>query len=263
MTEKDDHEDGALQALCEELIARGNHAHITAHPDRDRGHPLTVDAMINIDGTEWAVDHCLLSRPQLLPPAMKAAEVALQTRLDAIAKEHKRLIFASYLPQTGVKGEKWGAAYYDRIVKLAGEAVAMDAPVVVGDDTFSMVQTRPSDSPAAVLAPFTDTTGHPGVGTQVDAGLRAPLLKKLEGQLKQAKEAGFPTALLLDQVPRPGSNNNTVWIASPTTIAAAVTAILKTHSETHPKVLDQVWLRPATPGMPLATPSLHLLLAHP
>jgi hypothetical protein len=261
MSEKYDHEDAALQTLCDELIARGSRAEITTHPDRDLKHPLTVDALISINGTEWAVDHCLLSRPQLLPTAMEAAEAALQTRLDAIAQEHRCLIFASYLPQTGVKGEKWGAAYYDRIVELAEEAATTSATMVTGDDTFSMVQTCPSDSPTAVLAPFTDTTGHPGVGTQVDAGLRAPLLKKLDGQLKQAKEAGFPTALLLDQVPRPGVSSRTVWIAGPTTVAAVVTAILQAHGETHPKVLDQVWLRPAVPALPLVSPALHLLIA--
>jgi hypothetical protein len=84
VTMKYDHEDAALQALCDELIARGSSAEITAYPDRDPQHPLTVDALINISGTEWAVDHCLLSRPPLLPPALKMAKETLQRRLDVI-----------------------------------------------------------------------------------------------------------------------------------------------------------------------------------
>jgi hypothetical protein len=81
------------------------------------------------------------------------------------------------------------------------------------------------------------------------------------GQFKQAKEAGLPTALLLDQVPRPGGKSYTVWIAGPNTVAAVVAAILRDHDGKNSKVLDQVWLRPASPTSPLDIPSLHLLIA--
>jgi hypothetical protein len=37
--------------------------------------------------------------------------------------------------------------------------------------------------------------------------------------MKVAKGAGFPVALLLDQIPRPGSGNRTIWLASAYTLA--------------------------------------------
>lgn len=67
---KAQHEESALQELVNELKARGRQARITGRPDID-GHPvLTTDAVLEIDGREWAVDHCLVSRESDLPPAM-------------------------------------------------------------------------------------------------------------------------------------------------------------------------------------------------
>jgi hypothetical protein len=261
MTTKSDHENAALQAFCDELTARGSLTEITAYPDRDPEHPLTVDALISINGTEWAVEHCLLSRPPQLPPALKKAEATLQPPLDAIAQAHNCVIHTSYLPQTGAKGEQWGAAYYDQIVKMAEQAAAMKPAWVMGEDGFTTVRTVPSETPHAVFVASITTTRHPGTGTQVDAGLRDPLLKKLDCQLRKAKEASFPTALLLDQTPRPGSNSHTVWIASPNTVAMAAATILRDHGRNNPKVLDQVWLRPAIAAAPLNAPSIHLLIA--
>ncbi|GAA4224260.1 hypothetical protein FHR32_002887 [Streptosporangium album] len=260
MTAKYQHEDTALQAFRDELVARGRRAEITAYPDRDPAHPLTVDALISIDGVEWAVDHCLVSRPQLLPAALKAAEAVLRPRIEAIAQTYGCVIQVSYLPQTGAKGVSWGADYYDRIVQLAEKAVTVQG-LIDGEDSFATAQAFPSKTPDVHLIPFTDTTGNPSVSTQVDAGLRDPLLKKLAGQLKRAKEAGLPTALLLDQIPRSDVNSHAVWLAAPVTIAATVAAILHDHDAVNPKVLDQVWLRPTVhaaiqPGFP----SIHQLI---
>lgn len=260
MNAKSDHEDTALAAFCDELTARGCRVRVTAHPDRYPGHPLSVDALIDIDGEEWAIDHCLLSRPPQLPPAMNAAEAALQTKLDQIAHQHGRVIVASYLPQTGTKGQQWGAAYYDKLIELAEQAAATEG-LTSGDDGFATVQAIPSQTPGAVLVPFTDTTASPFTITQLDAGLREPFLRKLDGQLRRAKEAGYPTALLLDQLPRPGGNSHTVWNAGPTTVAAVAARILRDHQQQNPNVLDQVWLRPSIQPNRLIAPSIHLLIA--
>ena len=74
MNAKEQHEDSALRALSDELRAQGHQVTVIANPDRGDSHPLTVDAIIEIDGTEWAVDHMLLSRPDNLQPAMAEAE---------------------------------------------------------------------------------------------------------------------------------------------------------------------------------------------
>ncbi|MER5985729.1 hypothetical protein [Streptomyces sp. NPDC001787] len=260
MTAKEDHEDAAIGALCDELTARGLETRIVAHPDRDKNHPLTVDAVISIAGDEWAVDHCLLSRPSLLPAAMKATEKALGIEIEKIAKEHGRMIVVSYLPQTGAHGQKWGADYYRGLRELAVKAAVIDG-LVAGDDGFATAQSFHSDTPTAVLTPFTDTTGNASIAAQIAAGLRDPLVKKLDGQLKQAKQAGFRTALLLDQVPRGGSESHTVWLAGPTTVAAVTTSILNEHRRENPPVLDQVWLRPGQRITSAIAPSVHLLIS--
>jgi hypothetical protein len=99
------HEEGALQALVNELKARGRDARMTGRPDID-GHPaLTTDATMEIDGNEWAVDHCLVSREPDLPPAMAQAEKTLSSRLQAIAEAHKCGLAVSYLPQAKTSQE--------------------------------------------------------------------------------------------------------------------------------------------------------------
>ena len=142
---------------------------------------------------------------------------------------------------------------------MAREAVVSGE--MVCDGPFKSVQAFPSDDPNILFAANADTTGSPMLGDQVRAGLEKPLLKKLNGQFRKAKDAGFPTALLLDQVPPPGMASDTIWGTGPTSIAEAVASVLREHSQQNPKVLDQVWLRPAIPGSPLLAPSIHLLIA--
>jgi hypothetical protein len=97
---------GALQALVNELKARGRDASMTGRPDID-GHPaLTTDATMEIDGNEWAVDHCLVSREPDLPPAMAQAEKALSSRLQAITEVHKCGLAVSHLPQAQVRAQQ-------------------------------------------------------------------------------------------------------------------------------------------------------------
>src|SRR5580698_7796783 len=58
-------EDAAIGALIAALREEGREAALLAHPDRDpeHEHELTVDAVVGIDGVEWAVEH---TRP--MPP---------------------------------------------------------------------------------------------------------------------------------------------------------------------------------------------------
>jgi hypothetical protein len=257
VSDKEDHEDSALRALRDELIARGRQAEITAHPDRDPAHPLTVDAIFRIDGTEWAVDHCLLSRPHDLPPAMSEAERKLKSRLDSVAQAHQCGLMVSYLPQARSKHTQADADdYYDAIVKLADHA-ASSGEFAGGDDGFTTAQPFRSSVPEVQLAPFTDTTGSPFLGTQIEEGIREPLTKKLTRQLRNAKDQGYPVALLLDQLPRAGGNSKTVWLASPAGIAKIVQGIVNKH----PGVADQVWLRPAFTAKVYVAPQIHLLIA--
>ncbi len=251
------HEEGALQALVGELRARGRDAKLVARPDVD-GHPeLTTDAIIDIDGREWAVDHCLVSRPEELPPAMAQAEAMLRSRLQVVAEQYQCGLHVSYLPQAqDGRSRRDIERYYEDVIQTATLA-ARTGEIQGGSDAFIMVQVFPADPAAALLAPFTDTTGSAFLGTQVEAGLSRALTKKLTQQLKRAKDAGWPVALLLDQVPRPESRNPTVQVASAYTIAQVTQRLLNKY----PGVVDQVWLRPAHTAPVYVAPQLHLLIA--
>src|SRR5258706_3036584 len=108
------HEETGLNALGDELTGRGRQARITCGPDVD-GHPvLYTDAVLEIDGRDWAVDHCLISRPADLPPAMAQAEKTLRARLEVIAERYQRGVYAAYLPQASAgRAAKDIDAYYD------------------------------------------------------------------------------------------------------------------------------------------------------
>ncbi len=167
---------------------------------------------------------------------MAQAERSLQERLEEVASSNGCQLFVSFnLPQSAAMGTPWGVGYYDDLVRLA-QSAATTREMTAGDDGFAMVQPLLGGEPVVFLTPFTDTTGTPLIGAQVEAGLRDPLLKKLTGQLRRAKDAGLPTALLLDQNPRPGGHSHTVWNAGPTTIAAVTQRIV----DSQPGVLDQV-----------------------
>ena len=257
MSDKEVHEDAALQALVDQLNSRGRPAAIVSRPDRDGSSlpGLTVDAIIGIDGQDWAVDHCLLSRPPDLPGALAAAAGALQPRLDAVAQQYQCGLAVSYLPQsTSQHSRQEIGDYYNEVVATAERAA--QAKMFVGADENMAADYFPSTPPVAHLMPFTDTIGSPRMSDQVNAGLAATLDKKLTGQLARAKALGFPVALLIDQVPRPGKQS-TVVSASPMLIARVVQQSLNAH----PGVVDQVWLRPLLTAPPYLSPRVHLLIA--
>lgn len=255
--EKALHEEGALQALVNDLKARGRDAKITGRPDIEGHQVLTTDAILEIDGREWAVDHCLVSREPDLPPAMAQAEKTLLSRLQAVAEAHKCRLTVSYLPQAkSGRSRQEIEDYYNEVIGTA-ETAAKSGQMSAGSDGFITVQVHPANAPEVALIPFTDTTGNPFLGTQLEAGLTRPLTKKLTGQLKNAKDAGWPVALLLDQIPRPGSGNRTIWLASAYTIAQVVQRLL----DQHPGIVDQVWLRPAQKAPIYVAPQVHLLIA--
>lgn len=256
--DKQDHEDAALAALVNELTGRGKSARITDHPDRDPAHPLTVDALIDIDGAVWAVDHCLASRPPQLPPAVMRAEKVLGLALEALAvQEHCRII-ASFTPLSGNPGAAQDATYYeDLILKATNGAATRKA--VYEPHRFHVEFTE--GDPEVVLMPWAvDSAAGLSSADQVEGGLRDAVTKKLNGQLRRAKDASYPTMLLVDQIPRPGTMSHTVWTAGPTAVAGAIQRIIGDHRQANPPVLDQVWLRPIGIGSPVSVPGVHFLL---
>jgi len=256
MSAKEAHEDEALAALTDELNSRGRKAAIIRSPDRDPSDPLTVDAIIRIDGQDRAVDHCMLSSPPDLPGALAAAEKALQHRLDAVAEQYQCGLNVTYQPQSAARHDKQHIDdYYDDVVRAA-ERAAQTGSFAGEPDDFMTADPFPSSLPVAYLISYVDTAGSTGISDQVEAGIRDALEKKLTRQLARAKDCGLPVALLIDQIPRPG-RQGTVRSASPRLTARAVQESLNAH----PGIVDQVWLRPAWTAPPYMSPRIHLLIA--
>ncbi len=241
MSEKTDHEDQALQGLVKALIASGHDAAVTAHPDLDPAHPLTVDGIVTVDGTDWAVDHCLLSRDDRLPSSLAVGHSKLEEELEAVAKEYDLALVVSFQPQDRALGKALNDAYFRMVVDLARDAASTGEARFSGDG-FTSVQIAPNSPVGTVaLIGFQTLTGNPSLGAQIQEGIGPALEKKLSKQLKRAKDAGYPVMLLLDQEPRPGSKNGTVWQAAhPNTVLGAVQPVL----DRHPGVVDLLWYRP-------------------
>ena len=77
------------------------------------------------------------------------------------------------------------------------------------------------------------------LGDQFKAALDEPLRAKLTGQLAVAKENGYRVLLLLDQMPAPRSDPETMWTPEHGTLARVVVSVL----DQFPDIVDRVWRR--------------------
>lgn len=189
---------------------------------------------------------------------MRDGEQALREPLEALAKSTHTSLAVRYQPQAGrTRADKnRAAAYYADVLRLARQACSTTRPVPWSSGA-ALVQGWPDGQPRVYLQAVADLTGSMFLGTQIEAGLTTVLTRKLTGQLTRAKHAGYKTALLLDQTPRPGVQSMTIRIASPAGIASIVQRILNQH----PGVVDQVWLQSAETVPHFVAPRLHLLIA--
>lgn len=235
-----DEEDRAVELLCRFLTDAGQPSAHLRSPDRDPQDPLTVDAVINVAGREWAVDVCAVTFSPRLRPAMARGESVLRAPLEAIAAEAGIGLHVAYLPQEGEAGTAWGGAYYGRIIETARSLVAdgEGALEVVADGTHIEVLAEPNGGePRVRLSAWLSKT--PDIRESVALELTDPVTKKLKGQLARAKSAGYPVALLLDLV---APQDVGVWrqfMAGPDAVRQAVLPLL----DLFPGVVDQVWLR--------------------
>jgi hypothetical protein len=155
--------------------------------------------------------------------------------------------------------------YYNQVIDLARQAPGIPGGTVSSPDGSIVVQAYADPRMQISLAPSQDTTGSWIIEDQVRGGLEDALDKKLKGQLKRAKAAGHPVAVLLDQIPRPGRSEHSVdGIASGHRLGRP--AHLEQESGCNRPGLapaGQVWLRPAATPPVYVAPAVHLLIAEP
>jgi hypothetical protein len=80
-------EQGALDEFGNELSRRGRNCEDLGCPELDPQDPLQVDGRFNIDGRQWAIEHCRIAYDQEMVSAERYAKKELAAPLKAIAEE--------------------------------------------------------------------------------------------------------------------------------------------------------------------------------
>jgi hypothetical protein len=243
----------ALGEFCDGLRERGVAATLLSHPEDDPASPLTVDALVRIDGEVcevWAVDHMrLVYEPDLLPAMDDVAE-SLRTELASLALECDLYLVVSYLPpgrhekrESGRAGrrarEREREIFVEQMVAAARQAVTTGNDLFLPDGytTVQLSRTALPGGERVRLMPW--TASDSSLEAQVRAGLAEPLRGKLSGQLARPKAAGYPVMLLIDQAQDRDSSHPSHFLASAGTVRPLVEEILAEA----PGIVDQVWLR--------------------
>lgn len=233
----------AVRSFTRELARRGRRALVVSWPEDEERDPrgLTVDALLDIDGELYAVDHSRVTYGPRVVPALVESDRRLAERLERLAAAHGRAIVVSLAPPDGSPGAR--DAFLDLVVELA-EAALLDGTSYLADDGATSVQLLPTPTirggPNRV-AIFGRLASTPSVEEQVRSALRAPVEKKLSRQLARARSLGYRAILLLDQYPPPAAVAPSNELAAPATIASVMGDLVVDH----PGVLTESWLRDA------------------
>jgi len=235
-----EYEREAILALCDRLSADGRPARVESWPEEEQGRPdgLTVDALLVVDGRQWAVDHSRLTYGSRTVPGIEEVEREMRSPLEALALRYGRAVTVSVRAPEGPRTQRRDC--YDRVLELV-DAALLSGTSFCTDDGFTSVDL--TDGPT-----ITGTDEHvsfmhwpgrtPDLADQVRDGVRESLAKKLSGQLARAQRLGYSVMLLLDQL-SPPSAAPSQFLPSPATIAIAVHAVL----DEKPNVVDEAWLR--------------------
>jgi hypothetical protein len=234
------HERLAIEGLCEALTAAGRPSRVVAWPDRDPSAELTVDAIADLNGERWAIEHTRLTAPRTFPAAHKETMAALQTPLESIAQDAGYNVHLAVLPPVGSRSNR--AEYFDSALRLAADGAGQGPGIYpMGDDAFTIavVSSAGDRGTVASISAYSSDGGHPGLSGQLYRAMHLTWEHKLRHQLPPAKKAGFAVLLLLDGIPAPEQRVPPFWLADPMTVAEAIAQVL----DANPAVVDEVWLR--------------------
>jgi hypothetical protein len=189
-----------------------------------------------IDGQEWAADHQRIVYDPRHPAAARAARNYLRPRLEELASRHGVGFNVGFYPPRWSRGDPQPTRSWDRIVAVADEVGASGRRF---DELGLSVWPMPTSWGVQFLVWAAENAS---LESQYEKALREPLGKKLSGQLRRAKDLGFPVLLLLDQLPEPESEAWSMWTPEHGTLPLVLSKLLNSA----PGVVDAVWLREAT-----------------
>ena len=218
----------AIEALADML-----HAVVLGHPEDDpsKWDTLTVDAVLDIGGVQWAVEHLRVTWEPSVTPARSDVERHLRPRLEALARAHHVGLYVGLYPTRG--DERSGQ--YDEIVAIA-ERVCRSRQDHYGADGFTIVVVI-SDVGEVKLADF--QSDDPFIGSQIARQLVPAIRGKVQGQLLRASALGYSVGLLLDQTQPIGVAHRSIPYGSRETVQRVVTSALEPRSWGP----DRIWLR--------------------
>jgi hypothetical protein len=240
----------AITGFLNQLTAEtGAEVGPVSHPEDDPRNPLTVDALVEVDGESWAIDHMRLVYERTVIPSADDAHRRLRESLREVARRHGRSLNVAVLPprrHCAMTGEQINA-YYARIVAKAEESAASGQNWFDLDATTSVQVRDRQDAPNPPSVEIaTWMAEDASIEAQVVAALQEPVREKVRGQLAAAKAAGSRVLLLIDQMQDPTRRQPALFLASPATVTHVVLGILGGT----PDIVDSVWFR-STNGLVL------------
>lgn len=203
-------EDKVLETVCVALSASGRRLEIVDRPDRrPPGDRPPVDALIRVVMADsydcvWAADVCLASKKfdPRIPAATKELQKALTPQITAVARAANRrvtVLCRAYLRPEKVSGREWRILmreYHQNIFDRAVMALMRPNGEWTDAEVSILWRGAPeNDNEDLVRMSYNDPFIHEGFS------FSPTVRKKLQGQLRLAREAGYPTMLILDQQP--------------------------------------------------------------
>jgi len=230
---RSEHEESALRCLIVALSARGREAVDIGCPEQDQSDPLNVDARFNIEGVEWAVEHCRITHDSGKIAAEQYAEKRIVPSGNTIAAEFGVHINLALYPPRWAKSEKKPKAFFDRVIERIRNAAESG---IVDRDGVCQIYVRPGE-PLFEYSFF--SADDPLIRNQLIRGIGTTLLKKNQKQFKPSHLEGLPVMLLLDQTDNLDSEMTSQWLFSINLLRDVVSEILPNSDG----FVSEVWLR--------------------
>lgn len=215
--EHEQREDELLDLVCSKLSRDGRQVVITDRPDRRPPSDVPpVDAIVRVVegeyGQLWAADVCLVSKKfdPRIPAAMRELSDALLPSLVPLAEKlgkTLRLLCRAYVRPDNVSGKEWQILMREYYTNIFDRAImAMTRPT--GEWTDAEVSILWLNEDEKIEERVRISYSDPFINESF--AFAPKVRKKLGGQLLRAREAGYPTLLILDQV----APNYVPWISN-------------------------------------------------
>ncbi|MFK4272554.1 hypothetical protein [Streptomyces milbemycinicus] len=232
-------EDAVLALVSRALSNADRNVTIEGRPDRlpPRQRPFDVDALLLVRNGDsdraWAADVCVIPLPQDMPGAVASFEEQVVPELAKLAEQAGRALTVSchprlFAPDSTRNGRKrQTAADIAAIRQAADQALAAGQDHLPAPDDELRLQIfvhdypKHADGSTVEFMPFVGGT-DPDIAAQVRRDLAPHVREKLNKQLRAPRQAGYPTALVLDQKGHGGMAVPTNFLASQATIRGVV-----------------------------------------